>query len=391
MWRNSAHKAEMTAISLRCASRLAMLLVLACTSALALAQTLRIGVAAPLSGDIEHLGQGIVQGAKMAVDDINASGGVRVGTRRIKLELIVADDKADPRTAVEVAQRLISDGAVAVVGHLNSGCSIPAAHLYGAGRVVQISPSSSNPLYTALKLDTAFRVVANDRRQAEVMAFYAARTLGIKTVAVLTDDTTYGDILTSAFANAADLLGVRVLFQGAIPEAVPNIDQALAMIKAIGPDAVYFGGMDLHAAQISSALHGLGIKTHLLLGDGACSKQFITAAKESAANPMYCSNGDIELSTLPKGSEFAVRFKKRYGTDPTVYAPYAHDALQAIAHAIASAGTTDREKVIRAMRRVTLTGVTGQIGFDANGDLIDAPISIFTNRGGELAFVVNQR
>jgi branched-chain amino acid transport system substrate-binding protein len=158
MWRNSEHKAQMTAISLRCASRLAMLLVLACTSALALADTVRIGVAAPLSGDIEHLRQGIVQGAKMAVDDINASGGVRVGTRRIKLELIVADDKADPRTAVEVAHRLISDGAVAVVGHLNSGCSIPAAHLYGAGRVVQISPSSSNPLYTALKLDTAFRV-----------------------------------------------------------------------------------------------------------------------------------------------------------------------------------------------------------------------------------------
>ena len=377
----------MSAISTHSKPLLTALLALACLSGHAAAQTLRIGVAAPLSGEIEHLGQGIVRGARLAVDEINAAGGIRLGKRRVKLELIVADDKADPRTAVEVARRLVADGAVAVVGHLNSGCSIPAAPVYATGRVLQISPSSSNPRYTELKLDTAFRVVGNDRRQGEVMALYAVQKLGLKTIAVLSDDTAYGDVLTSAFINAADLLGAQVLFRGAIPEGVPNIDQALAVVKAIGPDAIYFGGPDAHASQIAMSLHRLGLQSTLLLGDGACLKEFVDATKGVTTTLMYCSTGDLELERMPKGRDFTTRFKKRYKAEPTVYAPYAYDAVHAIAKAAAGAGVLDREVLVQAMRKVNLTGVTGPIAFDASGDLVDAPIAIFTNKGGVLTFV----
>lgn len=359
-----------------------------CSLALAVQaqETVRIGVAAPLTGQIEALGTGVLRGAQLAVDEINAAGGVKMGDRTVRLQLVSADDRADADVAIEAAVQLVRQGMVAVVGHLNSGASMRAAEVYDAAGVAQVSPASSNPLFTRMGYATANRVVGNDRRQGEIMALYAVKKLKSTSVAVITDDTEYGGVLTRGFANAAGLLGARVVFDGAIPQGSANIPAALATVKAVGPDAVYFGGMTGQAVEIAVALRGLGFKGPLLLGDGACEEEFIASAAGSAAD-MHCTAGEPGMERLPQGRAFAARYRKRFGAEPTVYAPYAYDAVQAIAQAMRAAGGAEPQAVAEALRAVNLQGVTGPIAFDRHGDLVDAPFSVFRTDGKRLRFV----
>lgn len=381
--------ASRTRFTWRRAPRLALLSVvvlLGLPTALPAQDAARIGVAAPLSGEIAELGEGIRRGAQLAAEEINAAGGVRVRDRTLRLEVVAVDDRADAAVAVDVAMQLVEQGVVAVVGHLNSGSSIQAAAVYDAARVAQVSPASANPQLTRLGYLTVNRVVGNDRRQGEIMALYAVQRLKVGTVAVITDDTEYGDVLARAFSNTAELLGARIVFSGAIPRGSANIPAALATVKAMNPGAVYFGGMADEAAEIAAALRGLGFRDPLLAGDGACVEEFITAAKAGAAN-MHCTVGEPGVQHLPQGRAFAARYRKRFGAEPGVYAPYAYDAVQAIAQAMRNTGSSEAPIVAEAVRDVTVQGVTGPIAFDRNGDLADAPFSVFRTDGSRLVFV----
>lgn len=347
---------------------------------------IRIGVPMPLSGPLEPLGTGVLRGAQLAVDEINAAGGIRTGGRSFRLMLVEVDDHGDASDAARVAVQLASQGVVAVVGHLSSAASTQAAPVYAEAGIAQVSPASSHPFLTRMGYETVNRVVGNDRRQGEVMALYAANKLKSASVAVLSDDSEYGDVLVRAFASTADLLGARVVFNGAIPQGSPNVAAALATVKAVGPDAVYFGGTTEQAVQIAVALRGLGFKGPLLLGDGACEEDFIVGAAGSAAN-MHCTVGEPGVERLPQGQAFAARYRKRFGAEPTVYAPYAYDAVQVIAQAVRAAGGAEPQAVAEALRAVKLQGITGPIAFDRHGDLVDAPFSIFRADGKRLRFV----
>lgn len=349
-------------------------------------EVVRIGVAAPLTGDLGTLGEGVRRGAQLAIDEINAAGGVRLRDGAVRLELVAVDDRNDPAEAIQAATQLLQRGVVAVVGHLGSGSSIQAAAVYDAAGVAQVSPASANPYLTRLGYPTVNRVVGSDRRQGEIMALYAVKHLKLDSVAVVTDDTEYGDVLARAFAGTAELLGARIVFNGALPRGSANVAAALATVKALEPSALYFGGMADQAAEIAQALRGLGYKGVLLTGDGACDDDFISAAKRSAGG-MHCTLGEPGIRHLPQGAAFATRFRKRFGANPGVYSPYAYDAVRAIAQAMRDAGTSSPSAIAEAVRAVKLQGVTGAIAFDRHGDLVDAPFSVFRTDGARLVFV----
>jgi branched-chain amino acid transport system substrate-binding protein len=250
---------------------------------------IRIGSAAPLTGEIAHLGKDNENGVRLAVDEINAAGGLKLGDKTYRLELVGEDDKADPREGTLAAQKLVDEGVVAVVGHLNSGTSIPASRIYADANIVQISPSATNPKYTEQGFKTTFRVVANDNQQGGVLASYAASELKAKRVAIVDDRTQYGQGLADVFERVAKDKGLEVVDREFTTNKASDFNSILTKLRATKPDLVMFGGMDSTAAPMARQMKELGINVPLLAGDGACSPEFIKIAGDAAATLMTCS------------------------------------------------------------------------------------------------------
>jgi branched-chain amino acid transport system substrate-binding protein len=180
-------------------------------AAAAPAEVIKIGHVAPLSGGIAHLGKDNENGARLAIEEINAAGGVKLGDKTYKLDLVAEDDKADPKEGTLVAQKIVDSGAVAVVGHLNSGTSIPASKIYADANVTQVTPSATNPKLTDQGFKTTFRVLANDNQQGAVLANYANDTLKAKTIAIIDDRTAYGQGLADVVERTAKEKGLKVV------------------------------------------------------------------------------------------------------------------------------------------------------------------------------------
>jgi branched-chain amino acid transport system substrate-binding protein len=209
-------------------------LCLICESALA-DTTVTIGSAAPLTGGIAQFGKDDENGARLAVEEVNHSGLV-IGGQKIKLELDSQDDAGDPRTATQIAQRFVDEHVVAVVGHMNSGTSIPASRIYSEAGIVEVSPGATSPVYTRQGFKTSFRVVATDAQQAPALANYAAGTMHIKSVVVVDDQTAYGQGLANAFESSAKRLGIQVLSHEAVSEHTVDFRGILTKIKGQNPD-----------------------------------------------------------------------------------------------------------------------------------------------------------
>ena len=225
---------------------------------------IKIGSAAPLTGEIAHLGKDNENGVRLAVDDINAAGGLKVGDKTYHLEVVGEDDKADPREGTLAAQKLVDEGVIAVVGHLNSGTSIPASRIYADANIVQISPSATNPKYTEQGYKTTYRVVANDNQQGAVLANYAASDMKAKRVAIVDDRTQYGQGLADVFERVAKDKGLQVVDREFTTNKATDFNAILTKIRANKPDLVMFGGMDSTAAPIARQMKELGIKVELL-------------------------------------------------------------------------------------------------------------------------------
>src|SRR6201991_601599 len=223
-------------------SAAAMLFATLATSAAA-DQVVKIGHVAPLTGGIAHLGKDNENGARLAVEEINAKG-LTIGGQKITLQLDAQDDAADPRTATQVAQKLVDDKVVAVVGHLNSGTSIPASKIYSDAGIVQISPTATNPAYTQQGFKTTFRVVATDAQQGPALANYAAKSLKVKRVAIVDDSTAYGQGLANEFEKTAKAGGAKIVAREATNDRATDFRAILTKIKSAQPDAIMFGGMD---------------------------------------------------------------------------------------------------------------------------------------------------
>src|SRR5882757_4007003 len=241
------------------------------------------GHGAPLTGGHSHLGKDNENGARLAVDEINAAGGIKLGEKTFKLELDAQDDKQDAKEATIVAQRLVDDGVVAVVGHLNSGMTIPASKIYADNNVSHISPSATAVKLTEQGFKTTFRVVARDDKQGGALADFAATALKAKKVAIIDDRSAYGQGLADEFEKAIVAKGtVKVVAREFTNDKATDFNAILTKIRAVKPDVVMYGGMDNTAAPMAKQMKQLGIKAPLVAGDGVCTPEFITLAGDAA-------------------------------------------------------------------------------------------------------------
>ncbi|GAB7535005.1 branched-chain amino acid ABC transporter substrate-binding protein [Burkholderia sp. 22PA0099] len=347
-------------------------------------QVVKIGHVAPLTGGIAHLGKDNENGARLAVEEINAKG-LTVGGQKITLQLDAQDDAADPRTATQVAQKLVDDKVVAVVGHLNSGTTIPASKIYSDAGIVQISPSATNPAYTQQGFKTAYRVVATDAQQGPALANYA-QSKGFKSVAVVDDSTAYGQGLANEFEKKAKSLGLKVLSHDATNDKAVDFRAILTKIKGENPDAIMYGGMDATGGPFAKQAKQLGLRAKILAGDGVCTEQLSDLAGDAAVN-VVCSQAGAALEKMPGGAEFQAKYQKRFGQPIQIYSPFTYDAVYIIVDAMKRANSTDAAKILAQMPTTDYKGVIGETVFDSKGDLKHGVISLYDYKGGKKTFL----
>jgi branched-chain amino acid transport system substrate-binding protein len=363
--------------------------VLALTAGVAFAQSVvTIAHVGPTSGAIAHLGKDNENGAIMAVEEINAAGLV-IGGQKVTLKLLTEDDAADPKQGTTVAQKLADANVSGVIGHLNSGTSIPASKIYSDAGIPQISPSATNPKYTRQGFKTTFRVVADDTQLGGTLGRYAVNTLKGKAIAVIDDRTAYGQGVAEEFSKAVTAGGGTIVAKEFTTDKATDFNAILTTIKGKKPDVVFFGGMDAVAGPMLRQMKSLGINAKFLGGDGICSTDLVKLAGDSISdNQVYCA----EAGGVEKGSKYAAakadfdtRFKAKFGADVQIYAPYVYDSVKLMVAAMVKAGSSNPAKYLPTLAATKeFQGVTGPISFDEKGDIKGGALTLKTVKGGKL-------
>ncbi|WGS52348.1 branched-chain amino acid ABC transporter substrate-binding protein [Paraburkholderia sp. D15] len=344
-----------------------------------------IGHVAPLTGGSAHMGKDNENGARLAIEEINAKG-LTIGGQKVTLQLDAQDDAGDPRTATQVAQKLVDDKVVAVVGHMNSGTSIPASKIYSDAGIVQISPSATNPAFTQQGFRTTYRVVATDAQQGPALAKYAANQLKVRSVAIVDDSTAYGQGLANEFEKTAKSLGLNVMSHDATNDKAVDFRAILTKIKGENPDAIMYGGMDATGGPFAKQAKQLGLRARVMGGDGLCSEKLSELAGDAAPN-VVCSQAGMAIEKMKEGKSFEARYEKRFGAPIQIYAPFTYDAVYIIVDAMRRADSTDPAKVLAAMPNTDYTGVIGETSFDSKGDLKHGAISLYTFKAGKKTLI----
>lgn len=337
--------------------------------------TVRIGQVSPLTGELAHIGKDDENGVRMAIEDLN-SRKIRIGGQLVTFELDSQDDAADPRTAVTVAQKLVDDHVAGVVGHANSGTSIPASRIYAGAGVPMITESATNPLLTQQGFKSVFRMVANDVRQGSVIGTYAVHDLKAGKVAIVDDRTAYGQGLADQIEKAVKAAGGTVVDREFGTDKTTNWMAVLTTIKSRQPDVIAFTGGDTQAAAFVQQMRKLGLKAKFIAGDESCTPQFISLAGASMDSDMYCTLAGVPPSQMPQGAAFFRRYEDRFKAPVQLYAPYAYDAVMTMAAAMQAAGSTDPKVYLPKLREVKVDGVTGPIRFDDAGDIRNGAITV---------------
>jgi len=338
-------------------------------------ETVTIGVVGPLTGNIAHLGKDMENGARLAIEQANAKG-VTIGVQKVTLKIDSQDDAGDPRTASQVAQRLVDDKVIGIIGHLQSGTSIPASKIYSDAGIVQIAPSATNPAFTLQGFKTTFRVVATDAQQGPALAQYAAKSLKVKTVAVIDDSTAYGQGLADQFEKAAKAAGLKVISHDGTSDQTVDFRAVLTKIKAEKPDAIMYGGNDAAGGPLAKQAEQLGLATKVISGDGMCTEKLPELAG-TAANTVYCSEASLPLEKMPGGNAFQADYIRRFGQPIQGFSPFSYDATNVLIDAMKRANSTDPKKILAAMPTTSFDGIIGRIAFDSKGDIQHGTISIF--------------
>ena len=341
-----------------------------------------LGSVAPLTGGIAHLGKDNENGVRLAIEEANAAG-TKLGGKDVQFDLISLDDQADPKVGVTVAQKLVDTKVAGVVGHLNSGVTIPASVVYHGANppIPMISGSATNPEVTERGFENVFRVVGRDDQQGPAIANYLAATVNPKLVAVIDDATAYGEGLANQVEKTLVAAGVKVLPREKGTDKTTDWKAVLTKVKGGGPDAVFYGGMDATGGPLLRQGRELGIKAVFSFGDGSCTDNMKQLAGE-AADGMLCSQAGIPPQAASK--KFLDAYKKRFAVDPILYSPFTYDAANLLITAMKKADSADPAKYLPELRKIDFTGATGKIVFDAKGDRSDAEITIFTMKAGAL-------
>ncbi|CAB3798099.1 branched chain amino acid ABC transporter substrate-binding protein [Paraburkholderia caffeinilytica] len=348
-------------------------------------EMVKIGEAAPVTGPASYLGKDTENGARLAIEEFNQTG-LMIGGQKVTLVFDAQDDAGDPRQATQIAQKLVDDKVVAVVGHMQSGSTIPASKIYSDAGIVQVSPSATNPAYTSQGFKTAYRVVATDAQQGPTLADYAAKTLKVKTVAIVDDSTAYGQGLAVEFEKQARANGITVLSHDASTDKAVDFRAILTKIKGEKPDAIMYGGLDGTGGPFAKQAKQLGIAVKVLAGDGLCADDLAKLAGDAADN-VICSIAGAPLLKMAEGPAFVERYKKRFGYAPVLNSPFAYDAVGVIVAAMKRAQSTDPAKILAAMPATDYHGVLGETQFDSKGDLRHGVISLYKYVGGKQALL----
>lgn len=344
----------------------------------------KIGHVGPTSGAIAHLGKDNENGARMAIDELNAKG-VTIGGKKAKFELLAEDDAADPKQGTAAAQKLVDAKVNGVIGHLNSGTSIPASKIYSDAGIPQISPSATNPKYTRNGYKTTFRVVADDVHLGGTLGKYAVTTLKGKSIAVIDDRTAYGQGVADEFEKGVKGAGGGIAGREFTTDKATDFTAILTTLKAKKPDVVFFGGMDAVAGPILRQMKQLGIEAKLMGGDGICTGELPKlAAGTMGDGQVVCAEaGGVEGAGKKGMEDFKVAFKKKFNADVQIYAPYVYDAVNVMVAAMVKAGSADPAKYLPVLGKTEgFKGVTGTIAFDAKGDIKNGALTLYTYKAG---------
>ena len=335
----------------------------------------KIGHVAPLTGPIAHLGKDNENGARLAIEEINKSG-LMIDGKKVILTLVPEDDAEDPKTATQVAQKLVDAKVVGVVGHLNSGTSIPASKIYSDAGITQISPSATNPDYTKQGFKTTYRLVATDAQQGPALANYVINTLKAKTVAIIDDSTQYGKGLADEFEKTIKAAGVKVVTREASNNKATDFKAILTKVKGSKPDVIMYGGMDATGGPLTKQAAELGIKAKVVGGDGMCTEKLAELAGEAVIN-VTCSEAGMALSKMAQGADFQKRYKERFNTDVQIYAPFTYDAVYVFVDSMKRANSADPAKILAVMPDTKMNGLVGNIAFDNKGDMKEGVITLY--------------
>ena len=345
----------------------------------------KIGHVGPTSGSIAHLGKDNENGARLAIKDLNAKG-VTIGGKKVKFELLAEDDAGDPKQGTAAAQKLVDSKVNGVVGHLNSGTSIPASRIYSDAGIPQISPSATNPKFTRQGYKTTFRVVADDVHLGGTLGRYAVKELKGKSIAVIDDRTPYGQGVAEEFEKGVKAAGGTTVGREFTNDKATDFTAILTNLKAKKPDVVFFGGMDAVAGPMLRQMKSLGIDAKFVGGDGICSSELPKLAAGSMGDgQVVCAEAGGVEGEAKKGLEaFNGRFKTEFKADVQVYAPYVYDAVMVMADAMVKAGSADPAKYLPVLAKTTgYKGVTGTISFDEKGDIKNGALTLYTYKAGK--------
>jgi branched-chain amino acid transport system substrate-binding protein len=376
----------MMELSMQMKLKITVAAAIAVASGMTLAQeVIKIGHVAPTSGGIAHFGKDNEQGARLAIDDLNAKG-IKIGGKAVKFELLAEDDAGDPKQGTAVAQKLADQKVKGVVGHLNSGTTIPAAKIYSEAGIPQISPSATNPKYTRQGFKTAFRVVADDVHLGGTLGKYAVNTLKGKSIAVIDDRTAYGQGVADEFEKSVKALKGNVVAHEFTTDKSTDFMSILTTLKAKKPDVVFFGGMDAVAGPMLRQMKSLGLNVKFMGGDGICSAELPKLAGDGLADDqVYCAEaGGVEGQQKAGMDAFKAKFKAKYGTEVQLYSPYVYDAVNLLAAAMVKADSSEPAKYLPVLAKTAnYAGVTGPITFDEKGDIKNGALTMKTYRGGK--------
>ncbi len=342
-------------------------------------QVVKIGHAGPISGGIAHIGKDTENGVRLAIEDLNAQGLV-IGGKKIKFELAAEDDAGDPRQATAVAQKLCDQKVAGLVGHLQSGTSIPAASVYSKCDLPNITASASNPDLTKPGYKTTFRLIANDNALGAALAVFAADTLKLKNVAVIDDRTAYGQGVANVFKATAKQKGMNVVAEEFTNDKATDFMAILTSIKNKKPDAVFYGGLDAQAGPMLRQLVQLGLgNVKFFGGDALCTEKLPElAGKSPALVNVTCATGGASVDKMQGGAEWKKRYDAKFPGQFQIYSPYAYDAAMVLADAMKRANSVDPRVYTPFIGKTQFKGVTANIAFTPKGELTTPAVTLYT-------------
>jgi len=373
-------------LSMQMKMKLTVAAAIATVAGMAMAQevVVKIGHVAPMSGGQAHYGKDNENGVRMAIEDLNTQK-LTIGGKKVKFEIAAEDDAADPKQGTAVAQKLCDAKVSGIVGHLNSGTTIPASKIYNDCGIPHVTGAATNPNLTKPGYKTTYRIIANDNSLGAGLAFYAADALKLKRIAVIDDRTAYGQGVAEVFKKTAQTKGIEIVDQQFTTDKATDFMAILTAIKAKKPDGIFYGGMDAQAGAMLRQMDQLGLSdVKFFGGDGICTTEIIKIASGAKSlGGVVCAEGGSSIAKMPGGTAWKAKYDAKYPGQFQIYSPYTYDATFVLVDAMKRANSTDPKVYTPKLIETNYKGVTAAIAFEPNGELKNPSMTLSTYKDGK--------